>query len=196
MTLEQSWEDNEYTISGTFQHQRVHTARVEQRGEDIFLYELNVYSRSLRVNGKCDCVEAHSKPNGVILPYGEGKFRLYPVEYKHGVVRQEEEYNIQLCAQAMCLEEQFNCYIPAGAIFYINSHRRNEVELTNSLREKTFEISKKVWEMINRETMPDAVYGAKCKKCSMLSVCQPKIKHSAKSYCKSLWELVLDEETQ
>ncbi|MCD7917001.1 MAG: CRISPR-associated protein Cas4 [Clostridiales bacterium] len=138
LALDQAWVENAETASGRTQHQRVHTARVERKGDDLFLYELPVYSRTLGVSGKCDCVEAHAAPDGVLLPYGEGIFQLYPVEYKHGVVRKgEEEYHLQLCAQALCLEEQFGCVIPAGSIFYINSHRRDEVALTDALRQKT-----------------------------------------------------------
>ncbi len=194
LALDQAWLENEETAAGRLQHQRVHTARVERKGEDLLLYELNVFSRSLGVNGKCDCVEAHAAPDGVALPYGAGRFRLYPVEYKHGSVRKgEEEYHIQLCAQAMCLEEQFGGNIPAGAIFYINSHRRDEVAMTPALREKTVETAQKVQALLTQDTLPTGRYSAKCKKCSMLSVCQPQWKHTAKSYCRSLWQLALGE---
>ena len=109
MALEQLWTESADTAAGRAQHERVHTARIERRSGQMNLYELPVFSRSLGVNGKCDCVEALETPDGVELPYGQGRYRLYPVEYKHGVVRDEEEYQIQLCAQAMCLEEQFGC---------------------------------------------------------------------------------------
>lgn len=72
-----------------------------------------VFSRGLGVNGLCDCVEARPSPTGVPIPYGEGRYIFYPVEYKHGVVRDEEEYHLQLCAQAICLEERFGVQIPA-----------------------------------------------------------------------------------
>ncbi len=195
IALDQAWEENAETASGRSQHQRVHTARTERKGDDLFLYELSVFSRTLGINGKCDCVEAHVSPDGVPLPYGAGLFRLYPVEYKHGVVRQEEEYSIQLCAQAMCREEQFGCTIPAGAIFYINSHRRSEVLLDPALRDKTVETAQAIRAMLEQETLPAGRYSAKCKKCSMQSICQPKWKRTAKGYCQSLWDLTTGEET-
>lgn len=194
LALEQVWEENAETASGRVQHQRVHTARVEHKGNDIFLYELSVYSRTLGVSGKCDCIEANASPDGVVFPYGEGKYQLYPVEYKHGTVRQEEEYHIQLCAQAICLEEQFGCSIPKGAIFYINAHRRDEVALTDNLRQKTIETAKKIRELLSQETIPVEKYSAKCKRCSILPACQPRWKHSVKKYCQSLWDMALAEE--
>ena len=137
LAIDQAWIENEYTASGRQQHRRVHKARVEKRGNHMELCELSVFSHSLGVNGKCDCVEAWEDPQGVALPYGDGRYRLYPVEYKHGTVRNESEYHIQLCAQAICLEEQFHCEIPRGAIFYIDAHRRDEVVLDESPRSQT-----------------------------------------------------------
>ena len=193
MALEQLWTESADTAAGRAQHERVHTARIERRSGQMNLYELPVFSRSLGVNGKCDCVEALETPDGVELPYGQGRYRLYPVEYKHGVVRDEEEYQIQLCAQAMCLEEQLGCIIPAGAIFYINAHRRDEVALTESLREKTRQTAEAVAELLLCQEVPAPHYSAKCKKCSMREDCQPKLKRSAANYCRDLWETARED---
>ena len=116
LALEQIWQENEYTAAGRMQHKRVHTGRTEQRGDSIYIFEMPVFSHALGVSGFCDCVEAHPSPSGVAIPHGKGKYTFYPVEYKHGVVRDEEEYHLQLCAQAICLEERFGVEIPAGAI--------------------------------------------------------------------------------
>lgn len=118
---------------------------------------------------------------------------LYPIEYKHGVVRQVEEYHIQLCAQAMCLEEQFGGKIEAGAIYYANAKRRNEVRLTRELRRKTSETAEAVLSMLNDQAVPAAMYSAKCKKCSMSEICSPKLKRSAAAYCKRLWDITTAE---
>ncbi len=192
--LEQLWSENADTASGRSQHERVHTARQESRGDIIFIYELDIFSHTLGVNGKCDCIEAHADPAGVTLPFADGKFRLYPIEYKHGVVRDEEEYLLQLCAQAMCLEEHFSCTVSEGAIFYIDSHRRFPVELNAPLREKTCETLRSIRAMLDAQELPPAKYSAKCKKCSMLELCRPKLKHSAGAYCGELWRLA--EETE
>ena len=194
LALDQTWEENEETASGRAQHERVHTARVERRGSRTDLYELAVFSRSLGVSGKCDCVEATAAPDGVPLPYGPDRYTLFPIEYKHGVVRDETEYHIQLCAQAICLEEQFDCHIPAGAIFFINAHRRDVVTLTPLLRELTQETAARVAQLLQDQTVPEAEYSAKCKKCSLRDYCRPKLKRSARSYCSSLWGLALQED--
>lgn len=193
LALEQTWQENEYTAAGRVQHKRVHTARTEKRGDVIHIFEMPVFSRRLGVNGLCDCVEAHSSPQGVSIPYGEGKYMLYPVEYKHGVVRDEEEYHLQLCAQAICLEEHFNARLEKGAIFFVDAHRRDEVLFSEELREKTWETAKAVSRMIEEQEIISAVYGVKCKKCSMQEVCQPKMKHSVSRYSDGLWSEVMKE---
>ena len=193
LALEQVWKENEYTAAGRMQHERVHTGRTEHRGEMIYIYEMQVFSRKLGVNGFCDCVEAHASPSGVPIPYGEGRYTFYPVEYKHGVVRNEEEYHFQLCAQAMCIEERFGIQIPAGAIFYINAHRRDEVLFSEELRKRTRKIAGEISKLIQDQKLIPAVYSMKCKKCSMREVCQPKMKRSARLYSDNLWDEAIKE---
>lgn len=193
LALEQIWQENEYTAAGRMQHKRVHTGRAEQRGEIIHIFEMPVFSRRLGVSGFCDCVEAHPSSSGAVIPYGEGKYTFYPVEYKHGVVRDEEEYHLQLCAQAICLEERFGVQIPAGAIFFIDAHRRDEVLFSRELREQTWRTAGEIADMIESQKPVPAVYSAKCKKCSLREACQPRIKRSARSYSDGLWEEAIKE---
>ena len=193
LALEQIWQENEYTAAGRIQHKRVHTGRTEQRGDAIHIYEMPVFSRRLGVSGFCDRVEAHPSPSGASIPYGEGKDTFYPVEYKHGVVRDEEEYHLQLCAQAICLEERFGVQIPSGAIFFIDAHRRDEVLLSQELREQTWQTAKEIADMIERQKLVPAGYSVKCKKCSLREACQPKIRHSARSYSDGLWDEAVKE---
>lgn len=193
LALEQIWQENEYTAAGRIQHKRVHTGRTEHRGETILIFEMQVFSRRLGVNGFCDCVEAHSSPSGVSIPYGEGKYIFYPVEYKHGIVRDEEEYHLQLCAQAICLEERFAMRIPAGAIFFIDAHRRDEVLFTKELREQTCKAAGEISSLIESQKLIPAVYSAKCKKCSMRDACQPGIRRSSRSYSECLWNEAVKE---
>lgn len=127
---ERLWAENSDTAKGRAEHTRVHTQRVEKRGDHVLLYELTVFSDSLLLLGKCDCVEARKDVSGCRIPAVDFPVRLYPVEYKHGTVREEEEYRFQLCAQAMCMEEMFHTVIPEGAIFFISSHRRLTVSLS------------------------------------------------------------------
>lgn len=193
LALEQIWQENEYTAAGRMEHKRVHTGRTEHRGDAIHIFEMPVFSRRLGVRGFCDCVEAYPSPSGVSIPYGEGKYTFYPVEYKHGVVRDEEEYHLQLCAQAICLEERFGVQIPAGAIFFIDAHRRDEVLLSQELRKQTWQTAKEISDMVESQKLVPAVYSAKCKKCSLREACQPKIRKSARSYSDGLWEEAVKE---
>lgn len=187
IALDGLWCENQYTAEGRNAHSRVHTARVEKRGKQISLFEFPVFSRMLGLSGLCDCVELYESVDGIPLPFGAAKYVVYPVEYKHGVVRDEYEYHLQLCAQALCLEEMFGTEIPYGAIFFIDAHRRDEVTMDEKLRRDVKETSRAIREMLHSEQIPDAVYSVKCKKCSMAELCLPKTRKQAASYVKDLW---------
>lgn len=135
---ERVWIESGDTAKGRKEHERVHTQRIERRGGQVKLFEYAVFSDVLGLSGKCDLIEGEENPNGCRIPAVEFPVRLYPVEYKHGKLREEREYEIQLCAQAMCLEEMYHTTIPEGAIFYISSHRRKKVVLDDALRNLVF----------------------------------------------------------
>ena len=193
LLLEQSWEDNEYTAAGMVSHQRTHDTRVEKRGELVKLYGFAVQSQRLNIGGVCDCVEAHADSSGAEIPELSGRYLLYPLEYKHGVVRDETEFNVQLCAQAMCLEEMFGIDIPVGAIFYIDAHRRSEVALDSALREKAEDSVSALRAMLTALKIPPARKSAKCRKCSMDSLCMPSVRASAAEYMKAVRQTALDQ---
>lgn len=111
---------------------------------------------------------------------------LYPVEYKHGKLRDEQEYNIQLCAQAMCLEEMYHTAIPEGAIFYLSSHRRQTVALDEPLRRLVWETAEKLHHIRDTLSIPAARYSEKCQRCSLREYCMPDISRSAQAYCEQL----------
>ena len=183
---ERLWEESSDTAKGRSEHQRVHTQRVEKRGDYLKLYEFTVFSDRLSLLGKCDCIEAVRDENGCHIPAADFPVRLYPVEYKHGTVRQEEEYQIQLCAQAMCLEEMFHTTIPEGALFFISSHRRVPVPLDEALRMRTEAMAAALWDIRHQLTVPAAQYSAKCRRCSLRELCMPKGKRSAQNYLLQL----------
>lgn len=193
LLLERLWADNEYTAAGAAEHQRVHDQRIERRGGLLKLYGIWVWSRSMGLSGLCDCIEARQDPSGVALPFGEGRWLLYPIEYKHGTVRDEREYQLQLCAQAMCLEERYGCTITEGALFYLDAHRRDPVCLTASLRREVKETADALAALWERGVLPAGIFGPKCKKCSLKELCQPKVNKSAEAYCRELWKQVSEE---
>lgn len=187
LMLERVWTENEYTASGRAQHERVHTENpMEKRGALVKLYGHAVFSENLGLSGKCDCIEAKESPQGSCLPFLTARYRLFPVEYKHGIVRNEHEYQLQLCAQAICLEEMYGASIPSGALFFINSHRRETVDFGADLREEVIRTAAILRKMAEEAYIPAAEYGPRCKKCSLKDYCRPRIKRSAKSYCEEL----------
>lgn len=183
---ERVWVENVETAKGRTEHERVHTQRMEKRGYQAKLYEYTVYSDELSLLGKCDCIEAVASPDGCTIPALPFPVKLYPIEYKHGTVREEEEYEIQLCAQALCLEEMFQTPIPEGALFFISSHRRLPVPLTKELRARTRETALSLRQLRESLSVPKAEYGSKCKRCSLLEYCMPRVKSSAETYCREL----------
>lgn len=183
---ERLWMENADTAKGRDEHRRAHERRIERRGDQLKLFEYYVYSAQLRIWGKCDCVEAQRCEPGCRIPAADFPVCLYPVEYKHGSVREEPEYNIQLCAQAMCLEEMYHTHIPSGAIFFITAHRRLEVAFTSELRAKTKTAANALWEIRRTLKVPAAEYGRKCQRCSLKDLCMPKTASSAKAYCQTL----------
>ena len=183
---ERLWMENADTAKGRDEHRRAHERRIERRGDQLKLFEYDVYSEQLRIWGKCDCVEAQRCEPGCRIPAADFPVCLYPVEYKHGSVREEPEYNIQLCAQAMCLEEMYHTHIPSGAIFFITAHRRLEVAFTSELRAKTKTAANALWKIRRTLKVPAAEYGRKCQRCSLKDLCMPKTASSAKAYCQTL----------
>lgn len=183
---ERLWEESTDTAKGRSEHERVHTQRAEKRGDTVKLYEFTVYSDTYCLLGKCDCIEASREETGCHIPAADFPVRLYPIEYKHGAVREEPEYQIQLCAQAMCLEEMFQTSIPEGALFFISSHRRIPVSLNAELRDRTKEMIRQLWEIRNQLKVPPAQYSAKCRRCSLRELCMPKTKTTARRYLDKL----------
>lgn len=177
--LDQAWADNEYTASGAFGHEVAHAGGIERRDDSVRICDFRVRSEKLGLSGRCDLVEAISDPAGVHLPFLKGAWRLYPVEYKHGKVREEEEYNLQLCAQAMCLEEAFGGFISEGAVFYLTAHRRQAVALTEELRREVEVCAARLWQMLEDGRLPPPIDGPKCLKCSLKEICQPRLSRCA-----------------
>ena len=124
MLLERQWQDNIHTAEGTVLHERVHSGKSESRGSFHILRTLTVRSFEVGLVGVIDCLEIVQSENGYALPWLEGRWAMHPVEYKHGVRRNELEYEVQMAAQAMCLEEMYNCKIDKGYVYYGDDRRR------------------------------------------------------------------------
>jgi len=133
---EQQWQENLRTVEGGLLHRRAHDeAARERRSDTLILRGLQVVSHQLGLSGQCDVVEFHATPKGVPLQGEEGLWQPYPVEYKRGKPKSHQADELQLCAQAMCLEEMLCCSIPEGVLFYGEPRRRTVVFFTPELRE-------------------------------------------------------------
>jgi CRISPR-associated exonuclease Cas4 len=186
MMVEQEWADNVHTAEGTLLHQRVDAGEAERRGDLIILRSLMLRSLRLGLVGKADCVEATADPAGATLPGYAGCWRLRPVEYKHGNRRDEAEYEAQLCAQAICLEEMFGVEIADGDLFYAADHRRMTITFGPELRQRVEETAHALHAMQRAATLPPPHWSPRCKGCSLIDICGPRLKRSAASHLQAL----------
>ena len=108
----------------------------KKRKDILIVRALPVHSKIMGVSGECDLVEFHKCEDGISLHGHRGQYSVYPVEYKKGKPKLTEEDRLQLAAQAMCLEEMFSTEIPAGAVFYGETRRRETVVFTEELRQE------------------------------------------------------------
>jgi CRISPR-associated exonuclease Cas4 len=162
MHVEGIWRDNEHTIIGSLLHDSADEPGYETGDGVTLLRALPLYSERYGLTGKADIVELHD---------GEPT----PVEYKKGKRRRFENDDIQLCAQALCLEEMFACEVSCGFIYHAASRRRREVILDWRLREETAATIKAVREMLAAGHVPAAELKPRCNGCSLRGVCMPEL---------------------
>ena len=172
--LEQQWSENLRTAEGHLLHERCHDESLrEKRGNLLTVRGMRVVSHRLRLSGVCDVVEFRADPQGVPLQGQQGLWLPLPVEYKHGAPKQSDADRLQLCAQAMALEEMLVCEISQGALFYAETHRRELVDLTPELRQKTFDAAREMNDYFSRGYTPKVKPGKHCNACSLKELCLP-----------------------
>jgi len=175
--IEQEWAENRLTVEGRILHERVHDAGTEARVDVITARGLALRSFRLGVSGQADAVEFHrvegGPPAGAGLPGREGWWRPYPVEYKRGRPKGSACDEVQLCAQAICLEEMLGVAVQEGALFYGANRRRKEVELSAGLRAQTERLASRMHELYRAGVTPGPESGPKCERCSLSGVCLP-----------------------
>jgi CRISPR-associated exonuclease Cas4 len=160
---EGEFEDNIHTQRGTFEHERVDSLRHEVGAGVRVEYGLPVWSERLGLVGRCDVVEFH--PDGGV----------YPVEYKHGPRRKWLNDDLQVAAQALCLEEMTGKPVPRGAIYHAGSRRRREVDITPALRREVEVTIEALRGMMQSGQIPPPVNDKRCKECSLNALCQPEM---------------------
>ncbi|MCY4616188.1 MAG: CRISPR-associated protein Cas4 [Chloroflexi bacterium] len=160
--VEQTFEENVYTVRGRLSHERVDSGEVETRPGVRVLRSLPLWSERLGLRGRADVVEL--RPN-------EPPF---PVEYKVGR-RHSPHADLQLCAQALCLEEMLGVEIPDGAVYSYAERRRHTVAFTDELRRQTVTLINRIREQLRRQILPPAVDDARCPPCSLVHACLPQV---------------------
>jgi CRISPR-associated exonuclease Cas4 len=175
--IEQVWSESGLTAEGRIMHERVHEQDRESRGNVRIEYGLPLRSLKLGLVGKADVVEFRR--------IGKETWQPFPVEYKRGKPKLDHCDMIQLCAQALCLEEMLSVSVPSGAIFYGRTRRRLDVLLDDALRQETEEAAKQAHQLITSGMTPPPSYEKRCKSCSLIGECLPKAigkKSSVKRY--------------
>ena len=166
--IEQIWAENLLTVQGSLMHERAHDEAVrERRGSVLTVRGLSVHSRRLGIWGKCDVVEFHVDPKGHPLTGEDGLWRTVPVEYKRGSSKSIDADRLQLCAQAICLEDMFAEDIETGYLFYGKTRSRERVDMTNSLRSEVAKSFSEMHRLYERRYVPRVRPFAACKSCSL-----------------------------
>lgn len=175
--VEQQWQENLLTAEGRIQHKAAHDeARVETRGDLIVSRGMRVLSHTLKLQGACDVVEFHRSASGIPLKGRNGLWQPFPIEYKHGkkgIGTQADA--LQLCCQAICLEEMLLCQIPRGALFYQETRKREEIDLNDALRTQAYAMADEMNAYFSRGFTPKVKPKAGCRSCSLKEVCLPQL---------------------
>jgi len=171
--MEMVWDENSLTMQGHILHERVHAEQREKRGDVIVSRGLRLASARLGLSGQADVVEFHRSASGCALPNDSGLWQPFPVEYKRGRPKKDHCDAVQLCAQALCLEEMLDCPIPGGALYYGAEHHRQDVAFAQSLRDETLACVSAVHELLNNGITPPPVVDKKCGSCSLKDLCLP-----------------------
>lgn len=191
--IEQLWAENFRTVDGALFHSNAHDSGfTESRGDTLITRGMHLHSKRLGVSGQCDVLEFHASPDGITLAGRSGKWRPFPVEYKRGLPREDTGDALQLCGQAMCLEEMLCCDIPGGALFYGESRRRVSVDFTPELRRQVESCLDEMHSLYRRGHTPKVKPKKGCNACSLKDLCLPRLMNS-KSVSAYICEHMEDE---
>ena len=195
--LEQTWVENRLTVEGRHLHERADKPGGKSRRDLRIVRGLAIHSLRLGLSGRADVVEFHrpatdssaSSPNDsderdfdVLLMDLRGRWQPFPVEYKRGKPKRGNCDRVQLCAQALCLEEMLGASIPAGALFYGQTRRRQDVAFEIALRTETERLAARMQELFRAGVTPLMPYESKrCDHCSLYDRCLPKTTGSVRS---------------
>lgn len=189
--IEQQWEENYRTADGRVMHRNVHDAGFhEKRGDLVISRAMAVSSQRLGISGECDAVEFRKDSSGIEIFGLEGRYSVTPVEYKRGQPKEDPCDEMQLAAQAMCLEEMLCCRIDTGFLYYGETHRRLKVEINEQLRQDTENALREMHELFRKRYTPKVKRSKACNACSLKNICLPVLcsQKSAKDHILSMLE--------
>jgi CRISPR-associated exonuclease Cas4 len=166
---------NVHTVIGDLAHEHVDFPGYEQRAGWTLLRALPLFSDKLGLSGKADLVELRRDADDKAV-------EARPVEYKKGPKRRFDNDEVQLCAQALCLEEMFGLSVPTGAIYHVQSERRTEVEFDDAFRQRTLSAISNLRSLISDAKIPPAELKPQCEGCSLHEICLPELARSATAW--------------
>lgn len=180
--VERLWIENRLTVEGRHMHEKAHEAPGETRGTMRIARGVQLRSLRLGLVGVADVVEFERDKSGHSVPF--------PIEYKRGRPKAHDADRVQLCAQALCLEEMLDVKVPRGALFYGQTRRRRDVLVDATLRQRTEQACARLHDMIGNRETPRARREKKCDSCSLLNLCLPDAvapsRSAARHFAKAL----------
>lgn len=190
--IEMQWADNYLTVDGSLRHDRADDPEfTEKRGGLIVSRAIPVRSERYGIVGKCDVVEFRADPGGVPLAGRDGLWLPTPVEYKRGRPKEIDADRLQLCAEAICLEEMLCCPpIPTAYLYYMETKHREPVALSPELRNEVERMLTEMRALYDRGYTPKVKQTAKCRACSLADICLPRLQkcRSASAYTQDIWK--------
>ncbi len=197
--VEQQWAENRFTSEGRVLHEKAHSNEIEARDGVHISRSIPLRSLEYGLVGIADVVEFHrlfpDQTEGVLLPGVSGSWIPYPVEYKRGRKKKDSCDEVQLCAQALCLEEMLGVTVSEGALYYGKTRRRTVVPIDRQLREETLRLVREFRELVIQGVTPEASEGPKCEHCSLRDICLPQVRTSPRSMSRYL-NSFFDEEVE
>jgi CRISPR-associated exonuclease Cas4 len=181
--LDGAWHENYLTAHGRILHENAHDPFFTEKRRDIIITRsVPVISHGLGVAGEVDVVEFHRAETGIELLNKKGRWRPVPIEYKRGKKKSGIEDEVQLCAQAMCLEEMMGIEVQQGYLFYWETRTRLKVEFSNELRESVVSAAGRAHRIIAEGKLPNPDRPLKrCRRCSLIDECLPESKDRKKA---------------
>ncbi len=194
--IEQQWAENLRTVEGDIFHEKAHGDHfIEKRKNVIVRRGMRISSTTLGITGQCDIVEfvRNDKTGTAVFGY-DGRYDIIPIEYKVGKAKEGEEDITQLVAQAMCLEDMFCCEIPKGFIFYGETRRRWEVNITEERKNEVRALLLEMHRFFSRNHTPVVRKSKKCSACSLKELCIPTLVNQG-SALKYIEEMIIEDGT-